>query len=248
MAVTLWPSRFLVAKAARQGRGEPKDIRNEQDASEAVHDEDFLRQGAQRNPLRRPPEGKSRCGIRGPCYTAACWVERGASSMPAAPIFHPRMPATMPPAMQRTVAVIALASIVLLFSTAAQAQGRWVKLAPFPEPSEELYGMAANGKLYVFGGLAPGYSPKALVYEYDPATDKWAKKKPMALASHHVALTEYRGKIYLFGGFVLPASRHGSPSATCGNTIPPPIRGKRLRLCRPSGAQRARRKWAAKFT
>jgi N-acetylneuraminic acid mutarotase len=93
-----------------------------------------------------------------------------------------------------------------LCTTAAYAQGKWIKLAPFPDPSEELLGAAAGGKMYVFCGLAPGWVPKALVYEYDPATDKWAKKKPMALPSHHVAFTEYRGKIYAFGGFVLPQS------------------------------------------
>jgi len=31
--------------------------------------------------------------------------------------------------------------------SAAFAQGRWVKLAPFPEPAEELLGASANGKL-----------------------------------------------------------------------------------------------------
>jgi N-acetylneuraminic acid mutarotase len=65
--------------------------------------------------------------------------------------------------------------------------------------------------MYVFAGLAPGWVPKALVYEYDPATDKWTKKKPMALPSHHVAFTEYKGKIYAFGGFVLPPK--GQPPA-----------------------------------
>jgi N-acetylneuraminic acid mutarotase len=93
-----------------------------------------------------------------------------------------------------------------LCTTSAQAQGKWIKLAPFPDPSEELLGAGAGGKMYVFCGLAPGWVPKALVYEYDPATDKWTKKKPMALPSHHVAFTEYRGKIYAFGGFVLPQS------------------------------------------
>jgi N-acetylneuraminic acid mutarotase len=71
-------------------------------------------------------------------------------------------------------------------------------------------GASAGGKLYVFCGLAPGWKPMGLVYEYDPATDTWTKKKPMPLASHHVAFTEYRGKIYAFGGFVLPQS---GPSA-----------------------------------
>jgi N-acetylneuraminic acid mutarotase len=94
----------------------------------------------------------------------------------------------------------------LFFASSALAQGKWAKLAPFPEPSEELLGASAGGKMYVFAGLAPGWKPKALVYEYDPATDKWAKKKPMALPSHHVAFTELKGKIYAFGGFVLPQS------------------------------------------
>ena len=93
--------------------------------------------------------------------------------------------------------------------SAAHAQ-KWAKLAPFPEPSEELLGAAAGGKMYVFCGLAPGWKPKGLVYEYDPATDQWTKKKPMALPSHHVAFTEHGGKIYAFGGFVLPQS--GPPS------------------------------------
>jgi N-acetylneuraminic acid mutarotase len=81
-----------------------------------------------------------------------------------------------------------------------------VKLAPFPEPAEEILGVAANGKLCVFCGLAPGWKPIGMVYEYDPAADRWTKKKPMPLASHHVSFTEHRGKIYAFGGFVLPPS------------------------------------------
>src|SRR3977135_3051961 len=86
------------------------------------------------------------------------------------------------------------------------AQGRWVKLAPFPEPAEELLGASANGKLYVFCGLAPGWKPIGMVYEYDPGADRWTKKNPMPLLSHHVSFTEYKGKIYAFGGFVLPQS------------------------------------------
>jgi N-acetylneuraminic acid mutarotase len=98
----------------------------------------------------------------------------------------------------------ALLMAAFLFAP-AHAQ-KWDKAAPFPEASEELYGIAANGKFYVFGGLAAAWTPKALVYEYDPATDQWTKKKNMALASHHVALAELNGKIYVIGGFVKPAS------------------------------------------
>jgi N-acetylneuraminic acid mutarotase len=98
---------------------------------------------------------------------------------------------------------------MLSFSASAPsafAQAKWEKLAPFPEPAEEILGAAAGGKMYVFAGLIPFWKPKGLVYEYDPATDRWTKKKPMALPSHHVAFTEFHGKIYAFGGFVYPTS------------------------------------------
>ena len=87
---------------------------------------------------------------------------------------------------------------------AAHAQ-KWEKLAaPFPEASEELYGVAANGKFYAFGGLGPQWTPKGLMYEYDPGSNKWTKKNNMPLALHHPAWAELNGKIYLFGGFVKP--------------------------------------------
>ena len=106
---------------------------------------------------------------------------------------------------QRRVCLIIL-WLGLLMPATAQAQGKWTKLAPFPEPAEELVGSAAGGKLYVFCGLAPGWKPIGMVYEYDPSTNQWTKKNPMALLSHHVAFTESRGKIYAFGGFVLTAT------------------------------------------
>jgi N-acetylneuraminic acid mutarotase len=67
--------------------------------------------------------------------------------------------------------MLALATV----DTPAQVGGKWVKLAPFPDPAEELYGVAAGGKMYVFGGLAPEWQPRGLVYEYDPTANKWNK-------------------------------------------------------------------------
>jgi N-acetylneuraminic acid mutarotase len=78
--------------------------------------------------------------------------------------------------------------------------------APFPEPSEEVLSASANNKLYVFAGLAPGWKPKSLVFEYDAASNQWGKKKPMKLATHHVAFASLNNKIYAFGGFMLPPS------------------------------------------
>jgi N-acetylneuraminic acid mutarotase len=112
----------------------------------------------------------------------------------------------MPTGLRRVLGA-ALFAAACASPVAAQApQGPWLTLAPFPVPSEEVLGAAANGKLYVFAGLAPVWKPKALVYEYDPAANAWAQKKPMPLPSHHVAFTTYNGKIYGFGGFKPPES------------------------------------------
>jgi len=100
----------------------------------------------------------------------------------------------------KRIAFVILASFAIASNALAQ---KWVKLADFPEPAEELLGAAAGGKMYVFCGLAPGWKPIGMVYEYDPAADKWTKNKPMPLPSHHVAFAEMNGKIYAFGGFVL---------------------------------------------
>src|SRR6266511_4425865 len=103
-----------------------------------------------------------------------------------------------------TVILAVIASLV--FATAAQAQmpqSPWKKAAPFPEPDEELYGVAVNGKLYVIGGWGEGKA-RGANYEYDPATDKWTKKKSMPRPAHHAALAVANGKIYVCGGFVAP--------------------------------------------
>jgi len=104
------------------------------------------------------------------------------------------------------VYLVRLLLVLFLATSLAYSQGRWVKRAPLPEPAEEILGVAAGGKMFVFAGLAPVWKPLGMVWEYNPSTDQWTKKKPMALASHHVALTEYHGKIYAFGGFIFPDS------------------------------------------
>ena len=103
-------------------------------------------------------------------------------------------------------AILAMIAVNLIFATAALAQmppSPWKKAAPFPEPDEELYGVAVGGKLYVIGGWGEGKA-RGANYEYDPATDKWTKKKSMPRPAHHAALAAYNGKIYVCGGFVPP--------------------------------------------
>ncbi|HEV2978040.1 MAG TPA: kelch repeat-containing protein [Casimicrobiaceae bacterium] len=89
---------------------------------------------------------------------------------------------------------------------AGPPQGKWIRLAAFPQATGELLGAAVNGKLYATQGLLPGFKPAGLVYEYDPARDAWMQKKPMPHPLHHAAVTVQDGKMYLFGGFDLPPS------------------------------------------
>jgi N-acetylneuraminic acid mutarotase len=116
----------------------------------------------------------------------------------------------------RNVLGLAIVAVTMAVGWAAPAMAQapaaptpanpWFMAAPFPEPSEEVLGATANGKLYVFAGLAPGWKPKAMVFEFDPASNQWSKKKPMQLATHHVAFASLNNKIYAFGGFQLPES------------------------------------------
>ena len=108
--------------------------------------------------------------------------------------------------LKRATAMLAVMMASLAFVTTALAQmptSPWKKGAPFPEPDEELYGVTANGKLYVFGGWDGGKA-RGVAYEYDPATDKWTKKTSMPRPAHHAALAAANGKIYVMGGFVPP--------------------------------------------
>jgi N-acetylneuraminic acid mutarotase len=107
------------------------------------------------------------------------------------------------------VAAAALAPVAVAQAptpAAPTAANPWVQGAPFPDASEEVLGATAAGKLYVFCGLAPGWKPKAMVVEFDPASNQWTKKKPMRLPSHHVAFASLNNKIYAFGGFTYPES------------------------------------------
>src|SRR5215210_5437242 len=72
--------------------------------------------------------------------------------------------------LQRGRATLVALAATLVFTTAALAQmppSPWTKGAPFPEPDEELYGVAVNGKLYVIGGWGEGKA-RGANYEYDP--------------------------------------------------------------------------------
>src|SRR5262249_23864537 len=77
------------------------------------------------------------------------------------------------------VAALAMMPLVAVTVRTQAPQGKWAKAAPFPEPDEEMYGITANGKIYVIGGFGLNGVPRGVVYEYDDASDKWTKKASM---------------------------------------------------------------------
>lgn len=106
-----------------------------------------------------------------------------------------------------TLLVLAASLLTMPASVSAQVLGHYVtttKFAPLPNPAEEYWSAAANGKFYLFGGTAVNTGGRSIlpgrVLEYDPATDKWTSKKQMPRPADHMNVAEYRGKIYVFGG------------------------------------------------
>ncbi len=76
----------------------------------------------------------------------------------------------------------------------------WISLAPVLTPRQEIAVAAANGKVYVIGGLA-GETVLASVEEYDPQTDRWGFVAPLPQPVHHAAAATVGDRIYVIGGY-----------------------------------------------
>lgn len=50
---------------------------------------------------------------------------------------------------------------------------RWSRGAPLPRPLHHAAAVGVDGRLFVLGGYADGWTPVDSVYTYDPATDRW---------------------------------------------------------------------------
>ena len=96
----------------------------------------------------------------------------------------------------------------LFFTSAANAQGRWLKLAPFPEPAEELLGASADGKLYITGGeyQEPGMTATFRSLEAcDPAANAWQTLQPMPVSRHGLAGAVVGNRLHMVSGDVQSA-------------------------------------------
>src|SRR4029453_17203316 len=92
---------------------------------------------------------------------------------------------------------------------AAGTQGSWSTKAPLQMKVSEVGVAAANDKIYVVGGIAPGRVYQPVNLEYDPMTDRWRERAPLPRALNHAGATGLSGKIYVVGAFT--SEGHGGP-------------------------------------
>ena len=122
--------------------------------------------------------------------------------------------------------------------------GQMTKLAPFPEPAEELLGVAANGKLYVFCGLAPRLEADRDGLRVRSSHRQVGEEEVDAgvVASrclYRVPREDLRVRRLRIAG--RGAGGVGTGGQRVGNTILSATRGKRSLRCQPSAGRRLRR-------
>ena len=158
--------------------------------------------------------------------------------------------------LQRGTAILAVIAS-LVFATAALAQmppSPWKKAAPFPEPDEELYGVAVNGKLYVIGGWGERQGSGRQL-RVRPGHRQMDEEKVDAAAGPPCGPGRCERQDLRERWLRRPGGKprsqsaaHGNPSTTCGSTTRRPIPGRRWRRCPASAGPRWPSKSAARST
>jgi RNA polymerase sigma factor (sigma-70 family) len=77
---------------------------------------------------------------------------------------------------------------------------KWTKKANMPTARCGIITVAANGKIYVIGGINGNLQVLSNVEEYDPVIDVWTRKADMPVAKAGSAFAGINNKIYIFGG------------------------------------------------
>ncbi|NJM08634.1 hypothetical protein HC891_24265, partial [Candidatus Gracilibacteria bacterium] len=130
------------------------------------------------------------------------------------------MPSAVLHLFTRRIHLLTLAALCLflfvglgLSRQAARAQNTqlfsWATRANSPIPRSEALGLAAEGKLYVFGGFNSALQATARSDTYDPANNTWRRISDMPEALTHTPLVRDGDAIWFIGGFL---GNHPGPS------------------------------------
>jgi N-acetylneuraminic acid mutarotase len=77
----------------------------------------------------------------------------------------------------------------------------WVPAASAPVGRHEAIGIAAQGKLYAFGGFTPNLSQRSDVWSFDPVANKWQQLANLPEPMTHGSAALDGDKIYVAGFF-----------------------------------------------
>jgi N-acetylneuraminic acid mutarotase len=80
-----------------------------------------------------------------------------------------------------------------------EAEGRWIAVAPLPQPRAALAAAALDGLVYAVGGSGPSGSV-ATHTVYDHEMDSWRPLAPLPTARNHLAAVALDGFLYVSGG------------------------------------------------
>lgn len=94
-----------------------------------------------------------------------------------------------------------LASVAMLFLI---QQGTWASIPPMPDARQEVGVVAAEGRVYVIGGLATGGGASNRVDAYDTRTGLWLSAPAFPIPIHHTMAAAAGRKIYVAGGYTDP--------------------------------------------
>jgi N-acetylneuraminic acid mutarotase len=96
----------------------------------------------------------------------------------------------------------------------------WTEVAPAPIPLHHANVAAADGKIYILGGMSGrgfGGGPIGRSFRYDIAADKWTEVTSMPYGLGSAAMGVHGKKIYLAGG--IQAAVKGSAKGPGGNIV-----------------------------
>jgi hypothetical protein len=92
----------------------------------------------------------------------------------------------------------ALALVLLL-----QA-GQWMPIPPLAIPRQEVGVAAAEGRVFVIGGIGTDQQGSRVVEIFDTRTGQWRSGPPLPIPMHHPNVAAIGSKIYVAGGFSDP--------------------------------------------
>jgi N-acetylneuraminic acid mutarotase len=101
-----------------------------------------------------------------------------------------------------TVALLAIAAILLLPSAGGARKDRWTALPPAQLERSEVAAARVGRFIYVVGGFERASArTSAAVERYDIRGGRWKRVRAMPVGLNHPTAVAYRGAVYVHGGY-----------------------------------------------